>query len=205
MYEYIESLSNLNLLLPMGNHDLLAGLSAIGGSVHFALQQIPSLTEEQYTLLLQADRLADSCRRLLRTKITLQVALTSSNFQGKRVSVRLNEVLQEAISALENPQNGYSVKIKADIQDGLPAVYAHPRLLYLLFHTLMSDALPFRSAQDVQIDAFEDHEAVRLVLQPLDLFGSEHLDLFGFFVQVAGGTVIEKENARISFTLPRYK
>lgn len=205
MEEYVKTLSDLNMLLPMGNHDLLTGLSAIRGSTQFAIQQTPSLIEPQHAIMLQAEHLADGCRRLLRTKITIQVALTSSNFQGRRTPVQLTEVLQEVVSALGNPQNGYNISIKTDIQEDLLTVYAHRDLLYLLLHTPAADALPFRSRQDIRINVSEDNDTVRIVVQPLDLYGTEHLDLFVFFIKVTGGTIIDKEKAHISFTLPKYK
>ncbi len=159
------------------NHELRTPVSAIIGYAHLVLRA----TEGQISRL-QRENLKDLLRNAERLLNQIDSLLEFSKIEAGKVEVHLepvkvNEVIQGAISTIEPTLNGGSVRIVREIAPGIPALNTDREKLRQIILNLLDNAVKFTERGEIKISASQQNGSFKLAVSDTGIgIGKEDLN-----------------------------
>ena len=163
--EKLEEASKLkSQFLANVNHELRTPVSAIIGYAHLVLRategQISQLQRENLQdLLSNAERLLNQIDSLLEFS-----KIEAGKMEVHVEPVRVNEVIQGAISTIEPTLNGANVRIIREIASDMPALNTDREKLRQIILNLLDNAVKFTERGEIKIAASQQNGSLQLVV-----------------------------------------
>jgi signal transduction histidine kinase len=177
------------------NHELRTPMSAIIGYARLILRA----TEGQISRL-QRENLEDLLRNAERLLNQIDSLLEFSKIEAGKMAlhvepVKVNEVVQRAISTIEPTLNGAHVRIVREIGSDLPVLNTDREKLGQIVLNLLDNAVKFTERGEVKIVASQQNGSLRLVVSDTGI-GIEKEDLNKIFEEFHRGDSSSTENYR---------
>jgi signal transduction histidine kinase len=168
------------------NHELRTPVSAIIGYARLVLRA----TEGKISQL-QTENLQDLLRNAERLLNQIDSLLEFSKIEAGKMEVhvepvKVNEVIQGAISTIEPALNGGSVRIIREIAPDLAAVNTDREKLRQIILNLLDNAVKFTERGEIKIAASEQNGSVKLVVSDMGI-GIENEELKQIFEEFHRG------------------
>jgi signal transduction histidine kinase len=163
--ENLEEASKLkSQFLANVNHDLRTPVSAIIGYARLVLRA----TEGQISQL-QRENLQDLLHNAERLLNQIDSLLEFSKIEAGKMAVhlepvKLNEVIQGAVSTIESTLNGASVRIIREIAPDLPTLNTDREKLRQILLNLLDNAVKFTDSGEIKIAALRQKGSLKLVV-----------------------------------------
>jgi signal transduction histidine kinase len=163
--EKLEEASQLkSQFLANVNHELRTPMSAIIGYARLVLRategQISQLQRENLQdLLHNAERLLNQIDSLLDF-----AKIEAGKMEVHVEPVKVNEVIQVAVSTIEPILNGGSVRIIREIAPGMPALNTDREKLRQILLNLLDNAVKFTDRGEIKIAASQQNGSLKLVV-----------------------------------------
>jgi len=163
--ERLEEASQLkSQFLANVNHELRTPVSAIIGYAHLVLRA----TEGQISRL-QRENLQDLLRNAERLLSQIDSLLEFSKIEAGKIEVRsepvkVNEVIQGAISTIEPTLNGAYIRIIREIGSDLPALNTDREKLRQIVLNLLDNAVKFTERGEIKIAASQQNGSLKLAV-----------------------------------------
>jgi signal transduction histidine kinase/HAMP domain-containing protein len=146
------------------NHELRTPVSAIIGYARLVLRA----TEGQISRL-QRENLEDLLRNAERLLNQIDSLLEFSKIEAGKMEVhvepvKVNEVIQGAISTIESILNGGSVRIIREIAPDLPALNTDREKLGQILLNLLDNAVKFTDRGEIKVAASQQNGSLKLVV-----------------------------------------
>jgi signal transduction histidine kinase len=177
------------------NHELRTPVSAIIGYARLVLRatkgQISQLQRENLQdLLHNADRLLNQIDSLLEFS-----KIEAGKVEMHVEPVKVDEVIQGAISTIEPASNGGSVRIIREIASDLPVLNTDREKLGQIVLNLLDNAVKFTERGEIKIVASQQNGSLRLVVSDTGI-GIEKEDLNKIFEEFHRGDSSSTKNYR---------
>jgi signal transduction histidine kinase len=177
------------------NHELRTPVSAIIGYAHLVLRA----TEGQISQL-QRENLEDLLRNAERLLNQIDSLLEFSKIEAGKVKVhvqpvKVNEVIQGAVSTIESTLNGGNVRIIREIAPDLPAVNTDREKLGQIILNLLDNAVKFTERGEIRIAAFQQNGSLKLAVSDTGI-GIEGKDLSQIFEKFHQGDLSSSKKYR---------
>jgi NtrC-family two-component system sensor histidine kinase KinB len=139
------------------SHELKTPLTSVRMGLHLLLEEkIGSLNPKQTELLLAARE--DSERLLRMINDLLDLARIESG--SRRMSLERNspnELVEKAVSGLSDVAEAHDVRLRSEVEAGLPNVAVEPQQIFHVFSNLISNGVKYsRAGEEVVISARRD-------------------------------------------------
>jgi signal transduction histidine kinase len=163
--EKLEEASQLkSQFLANVNHELRTPVSAIIGYAHLVLRA----TEGQISRL-QRENLQDLLRNAERLLNQIDSLLEFSKIEAGKIEmhvepVKVNEVIQGAISTIEPTLNGANVRIGREIGSDLPVLNTDREKLGQILLNLLDNAVKFTERGEIKVMASQQNGSLKLVV-----------------------------------------
>jgi signal transduction histidine kinase len=163
--EKLEEASKLkSQFLANVNHELRTPVSAIIGYAHLVLRA----TEGQISRL-QRENLQDLLNNAERLLNQIDSLLEFSKIEAGKIEVRsepvkVNEVIQGAISTIEPSLNGGSVRIIREVASDIPALNTDREKLRQIILNLLDNAVKFTERGEIKISALQQNGSFKLAV-----------------------------------------
>jgi signal transduction histidine kinase len=146
------------------NHELRTPVSAIIGYAHLVLRA----TEGQISRL-QRENLQDLLRNAERLLNQIDSLLEFSKIEAGKIAVhvepvKVNEVIQGAISTIEPTLNGANVRIIREFSSDLPVLNTDREKLGQILLNLLDNAVKFTDRGEIRIAASQQNGSLQLVV-----------------------------------------
>jgi signal transduction histidine kinase len=146
------------------NHELRTPVSAIIGYAHLVLRA----TEGQISRL-QRENLEDLLRNAERLLQQIDSLLEFSKIEAGKIEVhvepvKVNEVIQGAISTIEPTLNGANVRIFREIGSDLPVLNTDREKLVQIVLNLLDNAVKFTEQGEIRISASQQNGSLKLAV-----------------------------------------
>ena len=146
------------------NHELRTPVSAVIGYAHLVLRG----TEGQISQL-QRENLEDLLRNAERLLSQIDSLLEFSKIEAGKVEahvelVKVNEVIQAAISTIEPTLNGGGVRIIREIAPGMSALNTDREKLRQIILNLLDNSVKFTDRGEIKIAASQQNGSLKLVV-----------------------------------------
>jgi signal transduction histidine kinase len=177
------------------NHELRTPVSAIIGYAHLVLRA----TEGQISRL-QRENLQDLLRNAERLLNQIDSLLEFSKIEAGKIEmhvepVKVNEVIQGAISTIEPTLNGANVRIVREIGSDLPVLNTDREKLRQIVLNLLDNAVKFTDKGEIRIAACQQNGSLKLAVSDTGI-GIEKEQLNHIFEQFYRGDSSRVNNYR---------
>ena len=194
--EKLEEASQLkSQFLANVNHELRTPVSAIIGYAHLVLRA----TEGQIAPL-QSENLRDLLHNAERLLNQIDSLLEFSKIEAGKVEVHLepvkvNEVIQGAISTIEPTLSGSNVRIIREFSPDLPVLNTDREKLGQILLNLLDNAVKFTDRGEIRISASQQNGSLKFVVSDTGI-GIEKEDLNKIFEEFHRGDSYSTKNYR---------
>jgi signal transduction histidine kinase len=177
------------------NHELRTPVSAIIGYAHLVLRA----TEGQISRL-QRDNLKDLLHNAERLLHQIDSLLEFSKIEAGKIEVhvapvKVNEVIQEAVSTIEPTLSGVHVRIIREIGSDLPMLNTDREKLRQILLNLLDNAVKFTEQGEIRISASQQNGSLRLVVSDTGI-GIPEQELNTIFEEFQRGDSFSTRNYR---------
>jgi len=149
-------------ILSLITHELRSPLNTINGYLDLALDGAAGEINEQLREFLTRSRAASEHLYILLENLFLIARSDSGQWRLSRDLLNLQDVVLDAVEALELTATDQSINVTVECVDTLPLLYADPIRLQQVLHNLLSNALRFTpSGGHVTISAQLERNAGR--------------------------------------------
>ncbi len=176
--EKLEEASQLkSQFLANVNHELRTPMSAVIGYAHLVLRA----TEGQISRL-QRENLEDLLRNAERLLNQIDSLLEFSKIEAGKMEmhvepVRVNEVIQGALSTIEPTLNGGSVRIVREIDPGMGPLNTDREKLRQIILNLLDNAIKYTEQGEIKISASQQNGSLQLMVSDTGIgIGKEDLN-----------------------------
>jgi len=177
------------------NHELRTPVSAVIGYAHLVLRG----TEGQISQL-QRENLEDLLRNAERLLSQIDSLLEFSKIEAGKVEahvelVKVNEVIQAAISTIEPTLNGGGVRIIREIAPGMSALNTDREKLRQIILNLLDNSVKFTDRGEIKIAASQQNGSLKLVVSDTGI-GIPKGELDKIFEEFHRGDLSSNKNYR---------
>jgi signal transduction histidine kinase len=177
------------------NHELRTPVSAVIGYAHLVLRG----TEGQISRL-QKENLEDLLRNAERLLSQIDSLLEFSKIEAGKMKVRsepvkVNEVIQGALSTIEPTLDGSNVRIVREFSSDLPVLNTDREKLGQILLNLLDNAVKFTDRGEIRISASQQNGSLKLAVSDTGV-GIEKEDLNKVFEEFHRGDSHNSKNYR---------